>query len=278
QTYGAMAAGGGAIARPFSFTAVGACGDVILPLLQLQDGNLNLGTVNFAIQLGPFSNLLAQSFDAVTAPALPAGWTTTASGAESLWITSTNFEDSIPNCAFSPDPGSVGVNELVSPAVILPNAPVQLSFRNHYDLEAGTGTKAYDGAVLEIKIGTGSFTDILAAGGTFLSGGYSHVISSAYSNPLAGRQAWSSSSGGFITTLVSLPAAAAGQTVQLRWRCGSDSSVSGNGWDVDSISVYSRVCCQNSSGNGAALLSPRITNGILTFILSGNAGGNYEIQ
>ena len=185
----------------------------------------------------------------------------------------------MPNSAFSPDPASVGVNELVSPAIVLPNASVQLSFRNHYDLEAGSGTKAYDGGVLEIKIGNGSFTDILAAGGTFVSGGYSHIISSSYNNPLAGRQAWSSSSGGFITTLVNLPAAALGQSIQLRWRCGSDQSVSGNGWYIDTVSLYSRTCCLNSGvGSNPVLFSPRLTNGNFTFVLSGNPGNNYEIQ
>jgi len=34
--------------------------------------------------------------------------------------------------------------------------------------------------VLEIKIGAGSFTDILTAGGSFESGGYNGTISSDY--------------------------------------------------------------------------------------------------
>src|SRR5438876_5903301 len=46
--------------------------------------------------------------------------------------------------------------------------------------------------------------------------------SSNFGNPLGGRKAWSGNSGGFLTTLVNLPAAAAGQTIQLRWRCGTD--------------------------------------------------------
>ena len=65
--------------------------------------------------------------------------------------------------------------------------------------------------MLEIKIGaSGVFTDILTAGGSFVSGGYSGAISTASGNPLAGRAAWTGNSNGYITTTVNLPASAAG--------------------------------------------------------------------
>ena len=55
--------------------------------------------------------------------------------------------------------------------------------------DPATATKAYDGGVLEIKIGTGAFTDILSAGGSFVSGGYNNkTIDSTDDNPLDGRQ------------------------------------------------------------------------------------------
>ncbi len=73
QTYGVMLAGGAAVSQPFTFTAAGNCGGNITAALQLQDGAANLGTVNFTIPLGTFvlTNVLAQNFDGVTAPALP---------------------------------------------------------------------------------------------------------------------------------------------------------------------------------------------------------------
>src|SRR5207248_2369722 len=158
----------------------------------------------------------------IAAPTLPAGWTTSASGAEPLWVSSSSANSSAPNSAFSADGNNIGVNELVSPPINLPASPGQLVFRHNYNLEAPTtGNTGYDGGVLEIKIGAGSFTDILGAGGSFVSGGYNRTLSSSYSNPLGGRQAWSGNSSGFITTTVNLPPSAAGQTIQLRWRCGS---------------------------------------------------------
>src|SRR5206468_2836665 len=121
-----------------------------------------------------------------------------------------------PNAVFSSESTSPGVNELDSIIITLPAQPVQLSFRNNYNLESGSGTTGYDGGVLEIAIAGGAFSDILSAGGSFASGGYNYTISSSYSNPLAGRQAWSGNSGGFITTVVNLPAAAQGKSVQFR--------------------------------------------------------------
>jgi subtilisin-like proprotein convertase family protein len=66
QNYGALSPVGGAVSRPFTFTAAGACGGTIVATLQLQDGATNLGTVSFNITIGgtsstpsPFSNATA---------------------------------------------------------------------------------------------------------------------------------------------------------------------------------------------------------------------------
>jgi subtilase family protein len=241
QTYGVLTAGGPAASESFMFTADGSCGAAISPTFQLQDEGTNLNTVIFNVPLGTRSPTFVQNFDGVTAPALPPGWTTTSSGAQSKWVTSGSLSDTPPNAAFSPDPPNVGVNALVSPVIILPLGLAQLTFQNDYNLEDG-----FDGGVLEIKIGSGSFTDILAAGGSFVSGGYTSTISSSFSNPLAGRQGWSGSSGGFITTTVNLPSAAAGKAIQLQWRCGTDKGNGGSsyaGWYVDSVAVSGYVCC-----------------------------------
>jgi uncharacterized repeat protein (TIGR01451 family) len=253
QTYGVLSTNGATGFQPFTFTATGNCGGTDTATLQLQDGATDLGTVTFAFPLGQssVSTVFSQNFDGVTAPALPAGWTTSTSGSQSAWATTTSTRDTTPNALFSRDPSKVGVNEVDSPAVTLPAGQAQLTFRNNYSLETG-----YDGGVLEIKIGSsGAWTDIMTAGGSFVSGGYNYTLSSSYSNPLAGRQAWSGTSGGFITTLVNLPAAASGQTIQLRWRCGSDSSVSGTGWYVDTVSITasSYACCTASTDLAVSL-------------------------
>ena len=80
-----------------------------------------------------------------------------------------------------------------------------------------------------------TFQDVLAVG-TFVLGGYNGTINSCCGNPLAGRQAWTGNSGGFIDSMVSLPEGCIHQII-LRWRMGSDSSVSGEGWRIDNVAI-----------------------------------------
>src|SRR5262249_14485946 len=138
-----------------------------------------------------------------------------------------------------------GTSDLISPPIVMPAfgtaGQAFLSFMHNYDLEFGT-TNAYDGGVLEIKIGTNAFTDIVGAGGTFLSGPYITNIPTGYSNPLAGRACWSGNSGGFVSTVVLLPASTSGQTNQFRWRLGCDQDHANTGWRVDTVSITSRSC------------------------------------
>ena len=254
QTYGALAAYGGATNQPFSFTASGICGSNIQAVLQLQDGTNNLGTLSFTLPLGgaTYNHLqsFTQNFDSVIPPGLPTGWTTVnLSGSANSWVTATAAADTPPNSAFITDAASTSENALVSPVIPIVSTNAQLFFRQNYSFEYRSGSsRVYrDGGVLEIKIGAGAFADILSAGGSFVAGGYTYSISTT-SNTLGTRPAWVNNSGGWQTVTVNLPAAAAGQNIQLRWNCGTDSSNSGTGavgWYVDSISITDLVATAN---------------------------------
>jgi hypothetical protein len=239
QTYGALVAGGAAVSRPFTFVAEGTCGDRLTATFEIQDAGVAMSPVTFVFQMGSQATRFTQNFDSVTAPALPSGWTATvASGSAAAWVTSTASKDTSPNSVFAVDATAVSDNRLESPSISITTGSAQLSFRHSYSMEDG-----FDGGVLEVSIAGGVFTDILGAGGSFVTGGYGATISSNYGNPLAGRQAWTGSSGGFVTTTVSLPASAAGQNIKLRWRLGSDTSLGATGWYVDSISVLDGYTC-----------------------------------
>jgi hypothetical protein len=79
----------------------------------------------------------------------------------------------------------------MSPDIAAPAVGGILSFQNLFNLQEGL-----DGMVLEISINGGSYTDIIAAGGTFVAGGYTHTISTCCGSPIAGRMAWSGVSAG----------------------------------------------------------------------------------
>ncbi len=203
-----------------------------------------------------FCPTLSENFDSVTPPALPAGWTATVgtnTAGAPLWVTSNAgvpapVADTAPNAAFTQDPSNLCDNRLDSTTLMINSPSATLTFRQNYDLEQSTATVAYDAGVLEISINGGAYQDIVAAGGSFSSGGYNHTsISTGFSNPCntvapTHVNTWSGISnggaGGYETVTLTPPAAAVGQPVKLRWRMCSDNSVSHAGWRVDSLTVY----------------------------------------
>jgi len=116
--------------------------------------------------------LLSENFDGVTAPALPVGWSTSNTGtAGANWVTSTTTPNSAPNSAFVPDNPNVGNNLLDTPSIAISGSTPQLTFQNNFNLES-----SFDGGVLEISINGGAYSDIITAGGSFVSGGYNGVM------------------------------------------------------------------------------------------------------
>jgi hypothetical protein len=165
-----------------------------------------------------------ENFDEVTPPALPAGWmASNASGAAPFWGTTTTLSFSPFNNAYIPSPVGVSDKRLDTPPIPIFVATARLTFQNYYNLD-----NLDDGGVLEISIGGGPFTDIRSAGGSFAAGGYNNTLQG--SGPLSGRQAWTGDSGGYITTIVNLPAAAEGTNIVLRFRMGSGLAFSKDGW------------------------------------------------
>jgi len=214
QTYGFIPVGA-TVVQSFSFYASGSCGSTITPTLRIQDGAVNLPTNSVSFMVGQLLTVLTQSFDSVTAPALPSDWTTSSSGAEANWRTVNSLADTSPNAAFVADVNNVGISDLISPAFTMPPGFMQLSFKHRYDLEASqtTNTVGYDGGVLEIKVGTNDFVDITNAGGVFVSDGYTRVISPLFGSPLSNRPAWSGTLTSYTNTVINLPGTLAGQNV-----------------------------------------------------------------
>lgn len=188
-----------------------------------------------------------ESFDGVTAPALPPGWVATnAAGPAPLWLTSSIASDTAPNNAVVKDPPEISDKRLDTPGIAITSPSAQLSFRNNFNLEASSGIYR-DGGVLEVSapnINGGAFTDITdpAVGGAFVTGEYTGTISTAFASPIAGRMAWSGNSGDYIDTVVNLGPNVAGQTIKLRFRLGTDQAGAGGGWRIDTISITGGSC------------------------------------
>jgi hypothetical protein len=178
-----------------------------------------------------------ETFDELTPPALPAGWTNAMSGAGAGWITAAGNAFSAPNAAFTDDPATVADNSLQTPFYVAV-ANGRITFRHKIDLDASAGSSVtFDAVVLEISVNGAPFKDIFAVGGSFASGGYDHFVYAGASNPLGNRNAWGGASNGYRDVVVNLPANIGGSNVAVRWRLGTDAFAGGTGYWLDDIRV-----------------------------------------
>lgn len=165
---------------------------------------------------------------------------------DGCWAVSTIDPDSPPHDAFAPNPPFVSDCALYFNNVTIPSDSAVLRFRNNFETEFSNGI-FWDGGVLEVatpNISGGDFLDITDShvGGSFITGGYTGEIDGTSNNPLAGRMAWSGDSNGYIDSVINLGPNLAGQTVTLRFRLGTDSTISASGWRVDTITIADGVC------------------------------------
>jgi hypothetical protein len=186
-----------------------------------------------------------ENFDSMIPPALPPLWlATNALGPPPLWVTSNSGlpsppADTAPNAAFIDDPDVVSDKRLDSmPFSFFEGCCPQLSFRHNFNLEASDvdHSVGFDGGVLELSTdGGNTFQEIPSS--AFVMGGYNRTISTDRGSPIAGRRAWSGNSGGFITSVVNLPAIQTPSGGRVRWRMASDNGGFGEGWRVDKVTI-----------------------------------------
>ncbi len=154
-----------------------------------------------------------------------------ASGTDRWAIVSTSSHGGA-NAWLVPDDATVTDSRLWTTTPITLDNNSELTFWHKYAFE-GTST-GYDGAVLEISTdGGSSWIDL---GPRITSGGYNGTVSSAYNNPLGGRNAWITDLVTWTKVTVDL-SSYGGQAVLLRWRLGCDSSTGDTGWFIDDVAI-----------------------------------------
>lgn len=220
-SYGTIPANG-IVSKNISFVVPSnaPCGSELSITVNI-DSSLGPVTRTFLLRIGEPVVVLSESFDGIVPPLLPVGWTSSASGNHLPWTTLSALSDTSPNSA-SANAFDDGLSFLVSPQIAITTANAQLAFRHAFD------TVPNDSASLEISIDGGAFDDIIDAGGSFLAGAYN------------GPGDWELNSHGFITTIIHLPAAAAGKTISLRWRFGT---ITSSEWFVDTVSIVDGYTC-----------------------------------
>jgi hypothetical protein len=165
------------------------------------------------------------------------GWALGTGGSGNTWALSTARAYSGTTSYHAVDPSTTSDQRLDSPAVMLPvsGSPLTLQFWNWQLMEDRTGA-CWDGGEVEISTdGGGSWTPLPDA----------VMLTDPYDGPvtgLGGLDGWCDDLGAAATVwkkaVVDI-GAYAGQTAMFRFRLGSDSSVSREGWYVDDVKVQS---------------------------------------
>ncbi len=165
-----------------------------------------------------------------------AGWTH--SGAGDSWALSSTRVHSGAFSYHADAPAVVSDQRLVSPQVALPSGqgPLTLKFWNQQTFEDRTGG-CYDGAIVEASTDGGVLWNQLL-GPAMLTDPYDGPISTGYSNPLGGKDAWCGDPQDWLNAIVNLDDYA-GQNVQFRFRVGTDTSAGREGWYLDDVVVQS---------------------------------------
>lgn len=198
------------------------------------------------IQLQPLCTLIKDDLEAYSTMQMAesAGWSHGAdSAANDDWrVVSGDDHTTGSGVAFvSTDVDSITDKYLIS-AAVTPGASSQLSFWHKYTFES-TENGNYDGGVLEMRVNGGAWQDAAAQ---ILSNGYNGLLSNQHSNPLGGRNAWVGIQAEYIKVEVDL-SGQAGNSVQFRWRLGTDSSEAAGDWKIDDIQVSDPGGCQGNS-------------------------------
>jgi hypothetical protein len=153
---------------------------------------------------------------------------TASSTTANTWTVSNVQSQSAPNALFTNNAATASDQKLeTTNAIALGNGTSSLSFYHSFNTQSKT-----DGGLVEISTNNG--TTWLDLTNRITNGYYNSLLGTTGANPLANRNAWSGNSGGFIKSSINLSSYAS-QSVKLRFRFGSNSTVGGNGWFVDDV-------------------------------------------
>lgn len=163
----------------------------------------------------------------------------TASGTGGTWAVTSAFPFAGTKAWQAVGPNGVSDLRLDSSPITLPAVAqgLLLRFHDRQSFEDNTATSCYDGGIVEISVAGGPYTQITTG---LLTSPYTGNVTAA-TNPLNGKPAWCGDPRPYLRNVIDL-APYAGQSVNIRFRSGSDSSQGRpEGWNIDNIEV---VSCQ----------------------------------
>jgi bacillolysin len=165
----------------------------------------------------------------------------------------------------------------ISPSIVLAaGVKPYLYFAQAYGFEY-SGSTYYDGGVLEYSTNGGAWTDASA----LYSGGqnYKGTLNNFNGNPIGGRKAFAGDSHGYVESRFNLTSLA-GQTVQFRWRMGTDNNGAYWGWWLDDVQIKTCISIPSMPTLSFPANNALLTDYTPTFNWSDSTGEvwNYDIE
>lgn len=166
-------------------------------------------------------------------------------GTGDTWTLSTARSVSGQYSFYAEDVDELSDQQLESLEFALPAVPgITLEFWSWQEVEDRTDG-CYDGGIVEASTNGGSSWTQLPDM-NMLTLPYDGPVSTGYSNPIGGQDAWCGDPRDWTLTVVDL-SAYAGQSVKLRFRLATDTSASREGWYIDDVRVITPTDCEDDS-------------------------------
>jgi hypothetical protein len=179
----------------------------------------------------PARGQVSEPFDSTPVSGLPAGWSSSVTGAGNPWRIVASTSHSAPHCVYTNDAPSLSSQFLNLPPITAQGLVV-LGFFATYSTE-----ECCDGLTVEVSINGDGFRNVAElAGSAWLLNPYTTVILNGDS-PIAGQRAFAGSVPNAFTEHRLLLPALPGDTVRVRFRMSSDSSAGSSGAWLDDITL-----------------------------------------
>lgn len=147
---------------------------------------------------------------------------------------------------------------LKTPLFMLPGN-AQLSFRHWMDAETGDPGEAWDGGIILIGTGDGTWTQVTP------DGGYPYTIIENPANPFAGGTPCFSGTHDWEYVTVDLSAFSG--VAQVLFRFGTDGAVTQEGWYIDDIDISGSFICGDANGDETVNIGDVVF--LITYIFGG---------